>query len=202
MAPLSRFAACIGAALPNVLTAFRTGGGVSWSDYGADAREAQADFNRPIFLHLLGTVWLPAIPEVHVRLLSDPPARVADVGCGAGWSGISMAQAYPKVRVDGFDLDEPSIALARANAVEGNLADRVSFHVRDVGDPELSGAYDLVTAFECIHDLPRPVEVLQAMRRMVREGGTVLVMDERVAETFTAPGDDVERLFYGFSVLC
>jgi 2-polyprenyl-3-methyl-5-hydroxy-6-metoxy-1,4-benzoquinol methylase len=78
----------------------------------------------------------------------------------------------------------------------------VNFLVKDVANPEISGQYDLVTAFECIHDLPRPVEVLDGMRRMLRAGGTALVMDERVAERFTAPGSDTERLFYGFSVLC
>ena len=93
--------------------------------FGADAREAQAEQNRPIFLNLLGSEWLPAIADVHARLEADPPARVADIGCGAGWSSIAIAKAYPKVRVDGFDLDEPSIELARANAAEHGVADRV-----------------------------------------------------------------------------
>jgi len=64
------------------------------------------------------------------------------------------------------------------------------------------GSYDLVTAFECVHDLADPVAVLAAMRRMVRPGGTVLVVDEKVAERFTVPGDAVERLMYGYSVTC
>lgn len=202
VAPMGRFAACLGAALPGVLDAFRSGGGMTWAGFGVDAREGQADFNRPIFLNLLGAEWLPSVPDLHARLQGDPPARVADIGCGAGWSSIVIARAYPKVRVDGFDLDEPSIALATANAAEARLADRIAFRVQDASDPALSGQYDLVVAFECIHDLPRPVEVLRAMRGMAREDGAVLIMDERVAESFTAPGDDVERLFYGFSVLC
>ena len=104
--------------------------------------------------------------------------------------------------VDGVDLDEPSVELARANAADAQLTGRVNFLLRDAADAELACQYDLVTAFECIHDLPRPVEVLDAMRRMLRPGGTALVMDERVEERFTAPGSDTERLFYGFSVLC
>jgi 2-polyprenyl-3-methyl-5-hydroxy-6-metoxy-1,4-benzoquinol methylase len=167
-----------------------------------DAREAQADMNRPVFLNLLGQEWLPAIPDVHARLQADPPARVADVGCGGGWSSIGIARAYPKVHLDGLDVDEPSIALARANAAEAGLADRVSFHARDAADPDLAGRYDLVTAFEVVHDLAQPVEVLRAMRALLADGGAAIVMDEKVAETFAAPGDEVERFMYGFSVLC
>lgn len=199
---VARLAVSLGRALPEVLHSFRAGGGVAWGNYGDDAREGQADQNRPVFLNLLGTRWLPAIPDVHDRLQAGPPARVADVGCGAGWSSVAIAQAYPSVHVDGFDLDEPSIAMARANALEAGVADRVSFHVRDVAQPGWPARYDLVTAFETIHDMARPVEVLGAMRRLAAQGGAVMIMDERVGESFTAPGDEIERLFYGFSVLC
>jgi 2-polyprenyl-3-methyl-5-hydroxy-6-metoxy-1,4-benzoquinol methylase len=202
LAFVSRWVPSIGQATPRLLEAFRTGGGVSWAEYGLDAREGQAEQNRPIFLNLLGSEWLPRVEDVHARLSADPPARVADIGCGAGWSSIAVAKAYPGVRVDGFDLDEPSIELARANAAEHGVADRVSFQVRDVSDPELAGRYDLVMGFEMLHDLSRPVEALRVMRGLLAEGGTVLIMDERVAERFTAPGDDVERLYYGFSTLC
>jgi SAM-dependent methyltransferase len=201
LAPLSRaIVGCIAQMRP-LLEAFRTGGGVPWEQYGADVREAQADLNRPQFLTLLGTEWLTAIPDVHARLLAEPPARVADIACGAGWSSIAIAQAYPHVRVDGFDTDEAAIELACANAQQAGVADRVRFSVHDAGDPSLSGRYDLVAVFEAIHDMSRPVEALQTMLRLVADGGAVLVMDERVGERFTAPGDDVERFMYGWSVL-
>jgi 16S rRNA G1207 methylase RsmC len=77
--------------------------------------------NRAMFLLQLGSEWLPSIPEVHQRLVADPPARVADIGCGGGWSSIGIAQAYPKVIVDGYDLDEPSVSLAQANVVKAKL---------------------------------------------------------------------------------
>jgi ubiquinone/menaquinone biosynthesis C-methylase UbiE len=118
-----------------------------------------------------------------------------------GWSSISIARAYPNVRVDGYDLDEPSIELARHNAEEAGVADRVTFQVRDASDPTLEGRYDLATAFECVHDMGRPVEALGAMRRMVGEEGAVIVADERVPDSFGAPGDDTDRLMYGWSVL-
>ncbi len=120
---------------------------------------------------------------------------------GLGWSSIAIARAYPNVRVDGFDLDEASVAAARANAEAAGVADRVRFHVRDAGDPDLAGQYDFALAVECIHDMPNPVSVLGAMRRLVGEAGSVLVVDEKVADRFTAPGDDVERYMYGFSIL-
>src|SRR5918995_4323586 len=187
--------------LPALLEAYRTGGGVPYPEYGEDMREGIAYGNRPMFVNLMGTEWLPAIPDVHERLQADPPAWVADIGCGAGWSSISMARAYPKVRVDGFDLDEGSIAEAKANAEAEDLTDRVTFQVRDAADPELSGRYDLAIAIECIHDMGRPVEALRAMRSMVGNDGVVLVVDERVGEDFKAPSDETERLMYGFSVL-
>jgi 2-polyprenyl-3-methyl-5-hydroxy-6-metoxy-1,4-benzoquinol methylase len=187
--------------LPAVLEAFRTGGGVPYPDYGEDMREGIAYGNRVMFVNLMGTEWLPAVSDVHERLQADPPARVADIGCGTGWSSISIARDYPKVRVDGFDLDEASIAEAKANAEAEGLTDRVTFQVRDAADPELSGRYDLAIAIECIHDMSRPVEALRAMRSMVGNDGAVLVVDERVGEDFTAPSGEIERLMYGYSVL-
>jgi 2-polyprenyl-3-methyl-5-hydroxy-6-metoxy-1,4-benzoquinol methylase len=200
-APLAQQMVSITRPLPAVLEAFKTGGGVPYTDYGEDMREGIAHANRTMFVNLMGTEWLPTISEAHKRLAADPPARVADIGCGVGWSSISIARAYPKVHVEGFDLDEGSIAQAKANAEAEDLTDRVTFQVRDVADPELSGRYDLAIAIECIHDMSRPVEALRAMRSMVGNHGVVLVVDERVGEEFKAPSDETERLMYGFSVL-
>jgi SAM-dependent methyltransferase len=157
--------------------------------------------NRAMFLQELGQLWLPAIADLHARLQGDPPARVADIGCGAGWSSIGLAQAYPKVQVDGYDLDAPSIELARANLQTANLNGRVKFHVRDAGDPDLAGTYDLVTAFECVHDMADPVGALRTMRRLVNGSGSVIIVDERVGDTFTPTGNEVEWMMYGWSVL-
>jgi len=201
LAPVARFTMGLVRPLPALAEAFRTGEGVPYADYGADAREGQADANRVQFINLLGSEWLPEVPDVHARLLADPPARVADIGCGTGWSSISIARAYPRARVDGYDLDEPSVELARANAEQAGVADRVSFHVRDASEPALEGSYDLAVAFECVHDMGRPVEALRTMRRLVGESGAVIVADERVGDSFSAPGDDVDRLMYGWSVL-
>ena len=187
--------------LPAVLEAFRSGGGVPYADYDADFCEGQADMNRTMFVNLLGSEWLPAIPDVHARLSRAPAARVADLACGAGCSSLAIAAAYPRVTVDGIDLDAASIELARANLAAAGLQERVSFALRDAADAELEGVYDLVTIFEAVHDMARPVEVLRSARLLLAPAGCVIVADERVAQTFTAPGDDVERLMYGYSVL-
>jgi 2-polyprenyl-3-methyl-5-hydroxy-6-metoxy-1,4-benzoquinol methylase len=126
---------------------------------------------------------------------------VADIGCGAGWSCIGIAQAYPNIRVDGYDLDEASVELACANVRDAGLADRVKIELRDAGDPALAGQYDLVTAFECVHDMSDPVGALRSMGRLAGERGTVLIVDERVGDTFTPTGNDVEGMMYGWSVL-
>ena len=202
LTPLARYSVSFAHVLPAVEEAFRSGGGVPWEAYGELGREAQGDANRPLFTNLLGSEWLPAISEVHERLLADPPARVADVACGAGWSSIAIARTYPKATVDGYDLDAASVELARSNLAGSGVEDRVTFHLRDAGDPELAGSYQLVTVFEAVHDMSRPVEVLRALRGLAAEDGAVVVMDERVADVFTAPGDEVERLMYTYSVLC
>jgi len=197
--PMATFIAGLGKHIDAVETAYRTGGGVSWAELGTDPREAQAAVNRPMFVHQLGE-YLASIPDIDAALRAG--GRVADIGCGAGWSSVGVAAAYPEATVDGYDLDGPSIEMARRIADESGVADRVTFQHVDAGAVEDAGSYDLVMALECIHDLPDPVSVLSTMRRLAGPDGTVIVMDEKVAETFTAPGDEIERIMYGYSIMC
>ncbi|MGY1696919.1 class I SAM-dependent methyltransferase [Geodermatophilus sp. SYSU D00814] len=200
-APLAWAAMAFVRNVPRLAEVYREGSGLGWAQMGPDAREAQAAANRPFLTGALGAEVLPALPEVDAALRAG--GRVADVGCGLGWSSIGIAAAYPAARVDGFDVDAPSVERARAAAAEAGVADRVSFTVADVaGLRDRAGGYDLVTAVECVHDLADPVGVLSAVRGLVAPGGTVLVVDERVAEAFTAPGSDVDRLMYGYSLTC
>ena len=200
-APVARGVVAIGGVMPDVMEAFRNGGGVPYEAYGEDMRSSISTLNRPGFLNLLGSSWFPAIADVDQRLRSQPPARVADVGCGTGWSSISIAKAYPLAEVDAFDIDEASIADARRNAEASGVADRINFEVRDGADPSLAGKYDLVTAFETIHDMSNPVGALKAMRALAKAGGSVVIADEKVALEFTAPGDELERFMYGWSAV-
>jgi 2-polyprenyl-3-methyl-5-hydroxy-6-metoxy-1,4-benzoquinol methylase len=188
-------------AFDQVVEAFRNGGGVPSEAYGVDGVEGQGGSNRPIFLKTLPSEWLPSIPEVHARLSSDPPARVLDVGCGTGWSSIAIATAYPAVTVDGFDPDETSVELARHNAEVAHVGDRVRFHTKDAADLAADGSVAFATAFECVHDMARPVEVLRAVREALDDTGAMLVVDERTREAFSGEPDELEAYFYGWSIL-
>lgn len=197
VAPVARMFGAVGPLLPQLLAAYREGGGVGWAELGADAREAQADQNRPWFGSELATA-LAGVPSLHDQLAS-PGARILDVGCGAAWSTIGLAQAYPLAMLAGVDIDAPTVDLARRNVDGAGLSDRVEIHCTDASDLP-AGTFDLAFAFECVHDMPRPVEVLAAVRGSLAPGGSLVVMDEAVADAFAPNGDDLERIMYGFSL--
>lgn len=196
---LADIPAIIGRTLDALAAAFRTGAGVPFADYGL--HDMQAGFTRPMFASSLVSEWLPALPDVQGRLVGGEALRIADFGCGEGWAAIYIAEAYPAVTVDGFDLDDASIAAARKHAAERGVGDRVHFEVRDVTDASVAGRYDLVYACEVIHDLADPVGALRGMRRLAGEDGAVFIIDENASETFEAPGDPIQRLLYAFSIL-
>ncbi|TAH53333.1 MAG: class I SAM-dependent methyltransferase [Chloroflexota bacterium] len=200
LAPLAQLLVGVTRPMDELLNAYRNGGGVPYGAYGANLREGQAAINRPVFLYDLPNHWIPAMSDVHERLQAKD-ARIVDLGCGFGWSCVGMARAYPNVQVDGFDLDAPSIQRAKQIAQENAVHDRARFYVHDVSDADLMGRYDLVTAFECVHDMSNPVGALKTMKRLAGERGAVLIVDERVGDTFTAQGNNVEGMMYGWSVL-
>ncbi len=198
---MPRYVASVGAAMPDLVDAYRTGAGVPWDRYGADMREAQASANRPLSLSVVGQEWLPAIADVHRRLSVGPPARIADLGCGEGWLAIGLATAYPMVRVVGIDTDQASIEAARRHAREANVDDRVTFELGDASELGAEDDFDLIIVLEALHDLARPVEALHHARRILSPQGTVLVVDERTADAFTgiALGNPLERFFFAVS---
>jgi SAM-dependent methyltransferase len=185
--------------LPRIPGIYRSGEGLPYPEYGADARLAIANFNRPMFVNDLAG-WFAGVPELQARLAAEG-ARVLDAGCGIGWSSISLARAYPSLRVDGIDSDEASIAEAQRLAAEAGVDDRVRFQRVDAAELGAAGGggYDAAFVFEALHDMARPVEALEAIRALLADNGVVVVADEKVAESFTAPGDEIERLNYGFS---
>jgi SAM-dependent methyltransferase len=201
LAPLGEGFTGVALTMPQVLDAFRSGSGVPFSDYGEEVRSFIARINRPMFVNLLAQEWFPRVPGLHQRLSAEPAAQVADVGCGSGWSSIAIARGFPLVRVVGLDLDEASIAEAKKNAAASGVADRVSFEARDAADPRLAGTFDLVCAFETLHDMCDPTAALRAMRTLRSPTGTVLVADERVADTFTVDVEAGERFQWGWSAL-
>ena len=198
LAPLAQMVAGIGGALDRVVQAYRTGGGVAYPHFGAAFRKGQAGINRPAFLHDLVTRWIPAAPDLYAALTSRP-LRVADVGCGAGWSTQAMARAFPLAEVVGFDADAASVADARRHAADHGVT--VRFDVRDAAALASVGPFDVVLVLEALHDMARPVEALRSMCNALTPDGSVIVADENVGEHFHAPADDVERLMYGWSIV-
>jgi ubiquinone/menaquinone biosynthesis C-methylase UbiE len=201
LGPCARAVPANSGVLSLLLDAFGSGAGVPFAAYGAELRHMVGDLNRPIYVHSLASEWIAAAPDLDARLKAEPPARIADVGCGMGWSSLSLARAFPLVTVHGIDLDPASIDEAREHLLGTGLSSRVSFACQDAAHPDLAGSFELVTAFETVHDMAHPVEALKAMRGMLAEGGAVLVADERVADEFHAPGDELERWYYAWSVL-
>ena len=196
VAPLARMLAGIGGVLEEVVAAYRSGGGVPYARYGTDFRHGQGGINRPAFSASLADAWLPAMTGVADRLRAG--GKVADLGCGQGWSTIAVARTFPNAQVLGIDLDPGSIDDARANALQAGID--VRFECADAS--ALAGqGFDLVMLLEALHDLARPVEVLQAARAALAGDGALLVADELVAPAFNAPGDLLERMMYGWSIV-
>ncbi len=202
MGPLAQLVASVTGPMPQLLEAYRSGGGLKFSDYGPDCRHAQAAMNRPAFLNALGSEWVPAMPDVHEKLSqAGQTVRVADFGCGCGWSSIGLAKAYPNVKVHGYDTDAASIEEARQNAVDYGVADRVTFYHADAADAPADQKYDLVMICEALHDMGDPVGALKSARALVAEHGTVMVVDEKVADTFDPDAGQIERIMYGWSLM-
>lgn len=199
--PITQVNVGLASSLDPLEAAFRTDTGVPPEAYAGDVAAGATRMNRPAYVSHLTERWIPGIPALHDRLGDDPPARVADIGCGSGWALISLAKAYPNVVAEGIDIDAEAIETATANAAAEGVADRVSFEVRDADDPQLQGRYDLVTLFESLHHFPDPAGALRTLRGLLRDDGIVLLAELRCEENFTAPGDVRERTYHGWSVL-
>jgi methylase of polypeptide subunit release factors len=202
MAPLARIIAAAGLQLDEIEAAARTGRGHPWSSFGREMRDGQAMINKPALLHDLPTAWLlAALPHIVGRLADGARLTGADIGCGGAWSSIGLARIYPSLTMHGYDVDAATVLLAERNVAAADLADRVTIRDWDLARHPPDTAYDFALAVECIHDMPDPVGVLAGVRSALAPGASLLVIDEKVADSFTAPGDIIERLMYGHSTL-
>jgi 2-polyprenyl-3-methyl-5-hydroxy-6-metoxy-1,4-benzoquinol methylase len=196
VAPFAPMLVGIANVLDEVVAAYRSGGGVPYARYGADFRAGQGAINRPAFETALVDEWLPAAGLADTLRAGG---RIADIGCGQGWSTMAVARAFPEAEVWGIDMDAASIEDARAIAGAGEL--RVRFEAADAARLASHGPFDGALLLEALHDLSRPVDVLAAARAALVDGGTLVVADEAVAEDFRAPADDLERMMYGWSIV-
>lgn len=199
MKPCAAVVPWVAKAIDIMVEEFRHGTGAAFGLF--DLHDLQAAFTRPVFVNHLTQNWLPALPDVQVKLDAGIPVRIAEVGSGEGLAAITIAQRYPGAEVDGFDLDAASVDAAQRAASAAGVADRVRFQLRDAADPTIDGDYDLVMAIEMLHDVPDPVGILRTMRTLAGPRGAVLVVDERADDTLTVPADEMQRFFYTFSTL-
>lgn len=183
---------------PDVVAAAREAGGVDWGERGHDVHEGCERFFGPTYRAHLIRDWLPALGEVVSKLQWG--IRTADIGCGYGAATILMAQAFPASRFTGTDFHAASIDVARARADAAGVGDRIMFRVR--GSDESPGEdFDLITMFDCLHDMGDPLAAARVVRASLAEHGTWMVVEpaagDRVEENLTPVG----RTYYGFSTL-
>jgi SAM-dependent methyltransferase len=199
VAPVSALVPFLGTLAPRVLQAFRAGGGVPYEAYRPEFTELMDDGWRRIYDDaLLGGI-IPAVPGLPARL--EAGARVADVGCGTGHAINLMARAYPASTFVGFDISQDAIARAEVEAREMGLRN-ATFEVRDVARLAVDAAFDVVWAFDSIHDQAHPAAVLRGVRTALAPDGLFAMLDIRGTSDV---GEDIRNPFapfyYGVSVL-
>jgi SAM-dependent methyltransferase len=183
-------------AVPQLAEAFRDGDGVGWHEHDEDVFVGCERFFRPGYSAHLVAEWLPALDGVTDRLRAG--AKVADVGAGLGASTMLMAQAFPQSTFAGSDYHVQSVELARKSAADLGLTGRVEFEVAGATTFE-DGPYDLITTFDCLHDMGDPVAAARHIREQLAEDGTWLVVEPAAADTVEGNLNPVGRVFYGFS---
>ncbi|QJW36648.1 class I SAM-dependent methyltransferase [Cellulosimicrobium protaetiae] len=184
--------------LDHVLDAARSGGGYGWHEHVTDVHVGCERFFRPSYHAHLVAEWLPALDGVVDKL--ERGALVADVGCGHGASTVLMAQAFPRSRFVGSDYHPESVAVARQRAADAGVEDRVRFEVASAQELPGSG-FDLVTMFDCLHDMGDPVGAAEQVRRALAPDGTWMVVEPMAGDRVEDNLHPVGRAYYGFSTL-
>jgi 2-polyprenyl-3-methyl-5-hydroxy-6-metoxy-1,4-benzoquinol methylase len=185
---------------PRVTQVFRDGTGIGWHEHDDDVFDGCEQFFRPGYVGNLLTSWLPALDGVVDRLHAG--ARVADVGCGHGASTVLMAREFPRSAFVGSDYHAESIDQAAARAEEAGVGDRARFEVATAQNFG-GGPYDLVTTFDCLHDMGDPRLAASHIRDSLAPGGTWMIVEPSAGETLADNLNPVSRSYYSFSTfLC
>jgi SAM-dependent methyltransferase len=183
---------------PRITEVARSGDGLGWHEHGHDVHEGCERFFRPGYNANLVGAWLPALEGVVEKL--ERGARVADLGCGHGSSTILMAEAFPSSTFVGSDYHEGSIATARTRAEAAGVADRVRFEAAPAAEHP-GGDYDLVTMFDCLHDMGDPVGAARRVRELLAPDGTWMIVEPAAGDRVEDNLNPVGRAYYGFSTL-
>jgi SAM-dependent methyltransferase len=193
-----RLPAAMARAEDRLVEAFRTGTGVGWHEHHHSLFEGTARTFRSHYVNLLVQQWIPALSGMETRLRNG--AVVADVGCGHGFSTILMAQAYPSSHFRGFDYHPASIEEARRRAAEAGVGDRVSF---EVGTAKTFPGrdYDLVTFFDCLHDLGDPAGAAAHVRETLAADGSWMIVEPHASDRLEDNLTPIGRIFYSASTM-
>jgi SAM-dependent methyltransferase len=183
---------------PAITAAARSGSGVGWHEQNPDVHEGCERFFRPGYNANLVASWLPALEGVVAKLQGG--ARVADIGCGHGASTILMAEAFPRSTFIGSDYHEGSIRTARERAEAAGVAERVRFETTDAATHAGDG-YDLVTMFDCLHDMGDPLGAARHVRDMLAPDGTWMIVEPAAGDRVADNLNPVGRAYYAFSTL-
>jgi 2-polyprenyl-3-methyl-5-hydroxy-6-metoxy-1,4-benzoquinol methylase len=183
-------------AIPKMMQAMRTGLGLGWHEHDVSLFHGTERFFRPGYAANLVSQWIPTLEGVDARLKAG--ATVADVGCGHGASTVIMAQAYPASKFFGFDYHAPSIEHARNAAKKAGVQDRVTFEVAKAKDYP-GKAYDLVTVFDCLHDMGDPVGAAAHVRASLKPDGTWLIVEPFANDRLEDNLNPIGRIYYSAS---
>ena len=181
-----------------VQAVFPTGGGVPWSDHTSCFFCAVARFFRPGYHNNLVSTWLPALDGVVDKLQRG--AKVADVGCGHGWSTVLMAKAFPKSQFIGYDFHPSSIEQAAAHAREHGVTANTRFEVATAkGYPEKD--LDLVAFFDCLHDMGDPASASAHVRQSLKPDGAWMIVEPMAGDKLEDNLNPVGRIYYAGSTM-
>jgi SAM-dependent methyltransferase len=183
---------------PRITEAAKSGEGIGWGDHVHDVHEGCERFFRPSYNAHLLTEWLPALDGVVEKL--ETGAKVADVGCGHGASTILMAEAFQASKFHGFDDHEGSIVTARERANIAGVIGQADFSAEPASAYSGDG-YDLVTMFDCLHDMGDPAGAARHVRASLAPGGTWMIVEPRAGDRVEENLNPVGRAYYGFSTL-
>ena len=183
---------------PRITESVRSGDGFGWHEHVHDVHEGCERFFRPGYNANLVGAWLPALEGVVEKL--ERGAYVADVGCGHGASTILMAEAFPRSRFVGSDYHAGSIETARERAEQAGVGDRVQFEAAPAAAHPGTG-YDLVTMFDCLHDMGDPVGAARKVRDLLAADGTWMIVEPAAGDSVEDNLNPVGRAYYGFSTL-
>jgi len=183
------------ASVPRIVDSFRTGEGMGWHEHVDSVFHGCEKFFRPGYAANLVSSWIPALQDVEDKLRWG--ARVADVGCGKGSSTLLLAKAFPKSQFFGFDYHYRSIAAAREAAMSDGIADRVKFGVSKAKDFPGQG-YDLVTFFDCLHDMGDPKGAAEHVRQSLAKDGTWMIVEPFANDELKDNLNPVGRVYYSF----